>query len=126
MNVEELRDYCLSLGADVEEKMPFQAFKAARGVLAFYVCGHMFCYFDIDRFSTVSLKCRPEDIDDLKERSRNKTMARVGERLRVEYDHLQQQLGEDNVALVWEQGGHFNDPSGRVARAFRWCLSHFA
>ena len=38
------------------------------GVLAFYVCGHMFCYFDVDRFSTVSLKCRPEDIDDLKER----------------------------------------------------------
>ena len=68
MNVEELRDYCLSLGADVEEKMPFQAFKAAQGVLAFYVCGHMFCYFDVDRFSTVSLKCRPEDIDDLKER----------------------------------------------------------
>ena len=68
MNVEELRNYCLSLGADVEEKMPFQAFKAARGVLAFYVCGHMFCYFDVDRFSTVSLKCRSEDIDDLKER----------------------------------------------------------
>ncbi len=67
MNVEELRDYCLSLGPDVEEKMPFQAFKAARGVLAFYVCGHMFCYFDVDGFSIVSLKCRPEDIDPLKE-----------------------------------------------------------
>ncbi len=68
MNVEEYRDYCLSLGEDVEEKMPFQAFQAARGVLAFYVCGHMFAYFDVDRFSTVNLKCRPEDIDALKER----------------------------------------------------------
>lgn len=68
MNVEELRNYCLSLGTDVEEKMPFQAFKAANGVLAFYVCGHMFCYFDIDRFEVVSVKCQPERIIDLKER----------------------------------------------------------
>ena len=68
MNVEEYRDFCLSLGEDVEEKMPFQAFKAAQGVLAFYVCGHMFCYFDVDRFSVVNLKCRPEAIEPLKER----------------------------------------------------------
>ncbi len=67
MNIEEYRDYCLSLGDDVEERMPFQAFKAAQGVLAFYVCGHMFAYFDTDHFSIVSLKCRPEEIDDLKE-----------------------------------------------------------
>ena len=68
MNVEEYRDYCLSLGDDVEEKMPFQAFRAAQGVLAFYVSGHMFSYFDIDSFAVVSLKCRTEDIDTLKER----------------------------------------------------------
>ena len=67
MNVEELRDYCLSLGTDVEEKMPFQAFKAARGVLAFYVGGHMFCYFDVDRFEVVTVKCQPERIEELKE-----------------------------------------------------------
>ena len=68
MNVEELRNYCLSLGHDVEEKMPFQAFKAARGVLAFYVGGHMFCYFDVDRFEVVTVKCQPERIAELKER----------------------------------------------------------
>lgn len=67
MNVEELRDYCLSLGVDVEEKMPFQAFKAAQGVLAFYVAGHMFCYFDVDKFTVVTLKCQQERIDELKE-----------------------------------------------------------
>lgn len=27
MNVEEIRDYCLSLGKDVEEKLPFVKFK---------------------------------------------------------------------------------------------------
>jgi len=67
MNIEDYRRYCLSLGSDVEEKIPFGAFKAAAGVLAFYVCGHMFSYFDTDNFSIVTLKCQPERIDDLKE-----------------------------------------------------------
>ena len=57
MNIEEYRDFCLSLGDDVEEKMPFGAFNHASGVLVFYVKGHMF----------VTLKCRPEEIEELKE-----------------------------------------------------------
>jgi len=28
MNIEDYRDYCLSLGADVEEKLPFTMFKS--------------------------------------------------------------------------------------------------
>ena len=67
MNVEELRNYCLSLGDDVEERMPFSAFKAAQGVLVFYVCNHMFCYFDIDHFEVVTVKCQPERIGELME-----------------------------------------------------------
>lgn len=59
MNIEEYRNYCLSLGEDVEEKMPFGAFKAAQGVLAFYVHGHIFCFFDIDKFNVITLKCQP-------------------------------------------------------------------
>ena len=68
MNIEEYRSYCLSLGADVEERMPFGAFKAARGVLVFYVAGHMFSYFDMDKFTVVNLKCQPERIAELRER----------------------------------------------------------
>ncbi len=67
MNVEELRNYCLSLGTDIEERMPFLAFKAARGVLAFYVGGHMFCYFDVDKFAVINVKCQSELIPQLKE-----------------------------------------------------------
>lgn len=67
MDVETLREYCLSLGDDVEERMPFQAFKAAQGVLAFYVRGHMFCYFDVDNYDVVTVKCQPERIPQLKE-----------------------------------------------------------
>ena len=55
LNVEELRDFCLSLGNDVEEKMPFSKFHSASEVLVFYVCGHMFCYYDLAHFSVVTV-----------------------------------------------------------------------
>ena len=66
MNIEDYRDYCLSLGADVEEKLPFTAFRYAADVLVFYVCGHMFAFFDCADYSVVTLKCQPERIDELK------------------------------------------------------------
>lgn len=66
MNIEDYRDYCLSLGDDIEEKFPFAKFKNGEGVLVFYVCGHMFSYFDCDEFMVISLKCQPERIEELK------------------------------------------------------------
>ena len=66
LNVEDLRDYCLSLGEDVEEKMPFGKFHGASEVLVFYVCGHMFCYYDLSHFTVVSVKCQPERISELR------------------------------------------------------------
>ena len=65
MNVEEIQDFCLSLGSDVEEKLPFVMFKNGEGVLVFYVCGHMFCFFDLNDFQVISLKCQPERIDEI-------------------------------------------------------------
>ena len=46
MNIEDYREYCLSLGEDIEEKLPFQKFKNGEGVLVFYVMGHMFSFFE--------------------------------------------------------------------------------
>ena len=66
MNIEDYREYCLSLGEDVEEKLPFTAFHHASGVLVFYVHGHMFSFFDCNDFSVISLKCQPERIEELK------------------------------------------------------------
>ena len=66
MNIEDYRYYCLSLGADVDEKLPFQKFKNGEGVLVFYVHGHMFSFFDCNDFCVISLKCQPERIDELK------------------------------------------------------------
>lgn len=54
------------MGDDVEEKLPFTAFRYASGVLVFYVHGHMFSFFDCDNFSVVTLKCQPERIDELR------------------------------------------------------------
>lgn len=67
MNIEDYRALCLSLDDDVEEKMPFGAFPAAQSVLAFYIGGHIFAICDIDHFQTVTLKCRPDRIVQLKE-----------------------------------------------------------
>ncbi|MCM1142374.1 MAG: MmcQ/YjbR family DNA-binding protein [Muribaculum sp.] len=66
MNIEDFRKYCLSLPA-VSEKMPFQAFQAAKEILAFYVNGHIFCYFDIEKFDECTLKCDPAQIPILEE-----------------------------------------------------------
>ena len=60
MDIEALRTYCLSLSPEVEEKFPFQKFRAARDVLVFYIGGHMFCYFDINDLSRVSILLREQ------------------------------------------------------------------
>ena len=66
MNIEDYREYCLSLGSDVEEKLPFTAFRYATGVLVFYVHGHMFSFFDCDKYTVVTLKCQPDRIEELR------------------------------------------------------------
>ena len=67
MNIEEFRDYCLSL-PDVTEATPFEKFSRGRfTILVFYVSGHMFCYFNIDDFTSVTLKGDPQVIAELKE-----------------------------------------------------------
>lgn len=67
MNIEEFREFCLSL-PESNEKMPFQAFRAAQSILAFYVGGKIFCFFNIDDFAACTVKCDPELIDELKAR----------------------------------------------------------
>ncbi|MCM1475232.1 MAG: MmcQ/YjbR family DNA-binding protein [Muribaculaceae bacterium] len=67
MNIEEFREYCLSLG-EITEKTPFGKF-AARfdSVLVFYVCDHMFCMVDMDNFTYAVVKNTPEKIAELHE-----------------------------------------------------------
>lgn len=67
MNIEDFREFCLSLPGS-SEKMPFTVFRAAQSILAFYVGGKIFCFFDIDRFDACTIKCTPDVIDELKAR----------------------------------------------------------
>ena len=77
MNIEEFREYCLSL-PDVTEATPFEKFsrgkfldkpsgRAERTILVFYVNSHMFCYFNVDEFSNITIKCEPTKMAELKE-----------------------------------------------------------
>ena len=68
MNIEEFREYCLSLPG-VTEGTPFEKFSRGKfTILVFYVKGHMFCYFNIDDFTSITIKCAPTDMAELKER----------------------------------------------------------
>jgi len=68
MNIEDFRNYCLSL-PDVTEATPFEKFSRGRfTILVFYVNSHMFCYFNIDEFTAITIKCDPKDMANLKER----------------------------------------------------------
>ncbi len=68
MNVEEFRDYCLSLEG-VDEKIPFRKFsKRYESILVFYVKNHMFCLTDIDNFTFIELVASPETSEKLQDR----------------------------------------------------------
>lgn len=61
MNIEELRDFCLSLKG-AEESMPFD-----NKTLVFSIKGKMFCATDITTFELVNVKCEPEKAIQLRE-----------------------------------------------------------
>lgn len=66
MNIEELRDFCISMDG-VTEKTPFGAFaRRYESILVFYILGHMFCFVDMDDFSSVTVKSTPEDVEELR------------------------------------------------------------
>ena len=68
MNIEELRDYCMSMDG-VTEKTPFGKFaRRYDSLLVFYVLDHMFCMVDMDDFTSVSIRSTDEEIARITER----------------------------------------------------------
>ena len=53
------------------------------------------------------------------EKTRNKTMAAVGDNIRRQYDMLIQH--DLDVTLEWNEGNHFTEPEIRTAKGFVWC-----
>jgi predicted DNA-binding protein (MmcQ/YjbR family) len=62
MNIEELRNFCLSLRG-AEEKLPFD-----NKTLVFSVKGKMFCATDLEDFELINVKCDPEEAILLREK----------------------------------------------------------
>ena len=63
-------------------------------------------------------------LGDREEHVKNRAIARVGDCIREQFTLLQQVPGPERCTLVWEEGNHFTDNEGRLARAFAWCLGH--
>ena len=59
-------------------------------------------------------------LGDREERTRNATMAAVGDNIRALHSRLAER-GTD-CTLEWNSGGHFKDADLRTARAFRWVM----
>ena len=57
------------------------------------------------------------------EKTRNRTLAQVGDNIRAYYELLTHRLGEEHTALVWHNGGHFTDCTLRLAQAITWCFN---
>ena len=61
-------------------------------------------------------------LGDREEHVRNQAIARVGDRIRELHALLQARSGPDYSTLFWEEGNHFTDNEGRLARAFLRCM----
>ena len=70
MNLEELREYCLSLPHATED-MPFD-----EDILVFRICNRIFALTNLERIPVnVSLKCDPERAIELREQYPDKIVA---------------------------------------------------
>ena len=64
MNIEEYRDYCLKKRG-VTESFPFPGITK---VLVFKVAGKMFTATDVNTFASITLKCDPGLVEELREK----------------------------------------------------------
>lgn len=69
MNIEDFRNYCLSLKG-AEEEMPFGKATSEydKNLLLFSISGKWFCFVNIEIFDFCTLKCTPEQSKELQEK----------------------------------------------------------
>jgi len=66
MNIEEFRDFCLSLKGTTE-KMPWNEPEYS-GIIVFSIGDKWFAFVDVDKFEFCNLKCDPAISVDLQDR----------------------------------------------------------
>lgn len=57
-------------------------------------------------------------LGDREEKTRNKVVATVGDRIKMQYDNLY-----NDCVLEWNSGNHFADPDKRTAKGFAWLIN---
>lgn len=62
-------------------------------------------------------------LGDREEKTKNKTMAVVGENIRRQYERLQNAGSAAKCTLEWNPGNHFQVPEQRTAKGFAWLLN---
>ena len=77
-------------------------------------------WMEFEQKHPIQAQCNYMSLCDREERTRNATMAAVGDNIRA----LHRELVErgKNCTLEWNNGGHFKDADLRTARAFRWAM----
>lgn len=82
-----------------------------KGWLTYSASNHLLC-----RQAYLSLGDREEHV-------RNQRMAAVGTCIREYLLTAKKQIGEVQVTMEWNKGGHFDDEPQRMARAFIWNIN---
>lgn len=77
-------------------------------------------WMEFEQQHPIQAQCIYLSLGDREERTRNATMAAVGDNIRA----LHRELVErgKNCTLEWNNGGHFKDADLRTARAFQWVM----
>ena len=77
-------------------------------------------WMEFEQQHPIQAQCIYLSLGDREERTRNATMAAVGDNIRA----LHRELVErgKNCTLEWNNGGHFKDADLRTAMAFRWAM----
>ncbi|MBR0282132.1 MAG: esterase [Oscillibacter sp.] len=65
-------------------------------------------------------RCIYLSLGDREEKTKNRVMSTVGDRIRAQYELL----GSQGIAtaLEWNEGNHFRDSDVRCAKGFAWCV----
>ena len=81
-------------------------------------------WMEFEQQNPIQAQCIYLSLGDREERTRNATMAAVGDNIRALHREL---AGRGkNCTLEWSNGGHFKDTDLRTAKAFRWAMEEQA
>ncbi|MCQ2512161.1 MAG: alpha/beta hydrolase [Lachnospiraceae bacterium] len=91
------------------------------------ICGSGSLWFDKwdEYVSTHSVKSNCKiylSLGRKEEKTRNKTMALVGDRTRAQEEILKADPNVSDVILEWNNGGHFADSGERLAKGIDWMI----